>query len=246
MPGSDPRQQDGEVQQIEIRPGGQTVVTLEQAKTTVKVAVATDGESNVQVLFGDVKTGAYTTLEMGNPRGGFRRGGDEEPDGPTEEVRPKTRTVNLAPGTYEVAVVGVGSGAYLTGITTTGAKTSGRNVTITGPATLTLHLATRRAQVEGVAKIEGKPAEGAMVLLVPATLGEAGDLHAIGRDETNTDGTFEIAGVVPGQYILVAIDHGWDVNWRNPATLAQYLVHGTPVDLTKVAKVQEEVEAVEP
>jgi hypothetical protein len=246
LPGSDPRGLDGEVQQIEIRPGGQTVVTLEQARATVKVAVATDGETNAQVLFGDVKTGAITTMEMGNPRGGFRRGGDEEPDGPREEMRPKTRTVNLAPGTYEVTVVGVGTGAYLTGITAAGAKAVGRTVTITGTGTLTLHLATKRAKVEGVVQLEGKAAQGAIVLLVPATLGEPGDLHSIERDETNTDGTFEITGVVPGQYILVAIDRGWDVNWRNPATLAQYLVYGMPVDLTRAAKVQQEVEAVEP
>jgi hypothetical protein len=119
-------------------------------------------------------------------------------------------------------------------------------VTITAAATLTLHLASKRAQVEGVAKVQGTPSAGAMILLVPATLGEPGDLRSVERDETNTDGTFLIAGVVPGQYILVAIDHGWDVDWRNPATLAQYLVHGMPVDLTKVSKAQEEVEAVTP
>ena len=85
-----------------------------------------------------------------------------------------------------------------------------------------------------------------MVLLVPATLGTASDLTAIQRDETNTDGTFLLSGVTPGQYILVAIDRGWNVDWRNPATLGQYLLHGTPVDLRAAGKAHEALEAVVP
>ena len=84
--------------------------------------------------------------------------------------------------------------------------------TVSGPATVTLHLADKRASVDGVARIHGDPAAGAMVLLVPATLGMAGDLNTIERDETNTDGSFRMTGVTPGEYILVAIDHGWNVD----------------------------------
>ena len=139
-----------------------------------------------------------------------------------------------------------GSGAYLAGVSAKGAKTVGRLVTIDGPAVVTLRMANTHAQVEGVARLGDKPAAGAMVLLVPATLGQAGDLSTILRDQTNTDGTFLIAGVVPGRYILVAIDHGWDVNWRSPETLASYLLHGIPVDVRTVTRAREEIEAVAP
>ena len=235
---------DGDVQQIEVRSGGQTVITMEQARATVPVTIAGDGEMDGSVEFVDAATGGRVALMPLSDRRGFRPGGDEDPSAPEQ---PRNHVQMLPPGTYEIYLQGNPNGSYLTGLTAKGASTSGRTVTITGAATLTLHTASRHTEVEGVAAVDGgKPAAGAMVLLVPATLGQAGDLRAVQRDETNTDGTFLIGGVVPGQYILVAIDHGWDVDWRSPATLVQYLVHGVPVDLTKNAKAQEEILAVEP
>ncbi len=232
---------EGEIQQIEVRAGGQTVITMEQARSTVPVTLVADGEMEGSVEFVDAATGARAALISFSERRGFQR--RVAPYDPPEDAH-----VQMLPaGTYEVYLLGDQNGAYLMGLTAKGATASGRTVTLTGAATLTLHTASRRVQVEGVAVLEGgKPAAGAMVLLVPATLGQPGDLRAVQRDETNTDGTFLIGGVIPGQYILVAIDHGWDVDWRNSATLVQYLMHGIPVDLTKNAKAQEDVVAVEP
>lgn len=50
------------------------------------------------------------------------------------------------------------------------------------------------------------------------------------RDQSKTDGSFDITNVLPGAYLLVAIDHGWDVNWSDPATLRRYLMQGLPLD----------------
>ena len=52
--------------------------------------------------------------------------------------------------------------------------------------------------------------------------------------------------VLPGQYILVAIDHGWQVNWQDPATLRGYMMHGVPVDLTSTRKMKQTIEAQSP
>ena len=247
MPGTGPRGQDGEVHQIEIRPGGQTVVTLDQAKATVKVTVAMDGETNAQVVFVDVKTNASTSLEMGNPRGGFRRGGDEEPDGPPEEIRPKTHTVTLAPGTYEVAVIGMGNGVYLTGISATGAKAIGRTVTILGAGNIDAAYGQQAGASGGCGAASGQTRPRARwCCWFRRRWARKGIFTRLGAMRPIRMEHSKLQGWCRGSTILVAIDHGWDVDWRNPATLAQYLVHGMPVDLTKVAKVQEEVEAVEP
>jgi len=168
---------------------------------------------------------------------------DENADD-TGDPPAKTRFAMLPPHEYEVYVSGGGSDYYLIGVAAKGAKAQGRTVTIDGAATVTVKVANGHGRVDGVAKLDGKPVEGAMVLLVPATLGQPGNLSSVQRDETNTDGTFLISQVIPGRYILVAIDGGWSVDWRKPETLAPYLLHGVPVEVKASAKVNEELEAV--
>jgi len=50
----------------------------------------------------------------------------------------------------------------------------------------------------------------------------------VARDQTNTDGSFELQNVVPGQYILIAIDHRLERDWNDPSTLRNYLTQGVP------------------
>src|SRR6185503_13338081 len=123
----------------------------------------------------------------------------------------------------------------------------GRFVTVpSGDSILNLHVAEGRATVTGFAAIQGKASIGAMVLLIPATLGDPAGLNIIRRDQTNTDGSFDLNDVLPGEYILIAIDHGWQVNWRDPSTLRGYMMHGVPLDLTSSASVKENIEAQAP
>jgi hypothetical protein len=171
-------------------------------------------------------------------RGGRRRSGE-----------PREATLDVPPGRYEVGLANVN--AYLTGVTAIGAQVAGRIVTIPGssedgPPHLTVHLAAGLATVDGKVMFAGRPDPGAMVLLVPATLGSPSSLTIVRRDQTNTDGSFALADVIPGQYILLAIDHGWGVNWRDTATLATYLLHGSPIELTASSRAHPVIEAVAP
>jgi hypothetical protein len=244
IPSADGKSSD--VRQIEVHSGSQTVLTLEESKPLVRVQLKVDGidkSDSSTIEFIDSETGArITSANRSRGRGGFQ-GGEYGDAPPPDEGEGAGRSVMLPPHEFSVQVSG-SAGAYLTGMTAEGAKVNGRLVTVSGPATLTVHLSDRHASLDGVARINGGLAAGAMVLLVPATWGMEGDLSTIERSETNTDGSFRMASVTPGQYILVAIDHGWNVDWRDPATLGQYLMHGTPVDLRTTPKVHEEVEAV--
>ena len=110
---------------------------------------------------------------------------------------------------------------FLTGLTAKGAETAGRYVTVgAGESTLTVHVASGRASLSGVATLDGKPCVGAMVLLVPITIEDRNSITVLLRDQTNTDGSFDLANIIPGQYILVAIDHGWQINWGDPLDAA--------------------------
>ena len=66
------------------------------------------------------------------------------------------------------------------------------------------------------------------------------------QDQTNTDGSFDVANIIPGQYILVAIDHGWQINWGDPSTLRRYLMQGAPVELKSSAIVKQNIIAQAP
>jgi hypothetical protein len=115
-----------------------------------------------------------------------------------------------------------------------------------GESMLTVHAASGRASLSGLASLKGKAAVGAMVLLVPITIEEPDSITFLRQDQTNTDGSFEVANVIPGQYILVAIDHGWQINWGDRSTLRQYLTQGVPVELKSSAIVKQNVDAQAP
>ncbi len=83
--------------------------------------------------------------------------------------------------------------------------------------------------LSGIATLAGKPASGTLLLLIPATT--ARTPQSVPRQQSNTDGSFTFARLTPGRYILIAMQNGWNLDLRNPATLASYLIHGQPISL---------------
>ncbi|WP_433983198.1 hypothetical protein RBB78_16940 [Tunturiibacter empetritectus] len=187
-------------------------------------------------------------IDTDTQRGTFSSVGDE--GGFAGRRRSKTpatdRIIEVPPGRYEVVLQGVPN-IYLIGITAKGAEASGRYVTVpAGETTLTVHVANGRANVSGVATLDGKPAVGAMALLVPITIEEPDSIGFLRQDQTNTDGSFDIENVIPGQYILVVIDGGWQINWGDRSTLRRYLTRGIPLELKPSASVKQNVVAQAP
>jgi uncharacterized GH25 family protein len=230
---------------VEVTAGSARVLDMNAATVAVaNVTVRLDGADSDERPFGveliEAETGQHFP-----PLGGGR------PFPPNARRGPPMRqareiSFQVPPGRYEVTLFGRGE-AYLTGISAQGAETSGRFVTLhDGEATLTLHTTSGRATVVGTAKTNGKPSVGAMVLLVPAGLDDPASLTAVVRDQTNTDGSFDLLNVIPGQYILIAIDHGWNVNWTDPSTLRGYLMQGIPLDIRGAANIKQDVDAQAP
>jgi hypothetical protein len=102
-------------------------------------------------------------------------------------------------------------------------------VEINGSAPLTLAVVAGlgQAQIKGVALRDDKPLAGAMVLLVPADAAHNQVLFR--RDQSDTDGTFTLADVVPGKYTLLALENGWDLEWTKPAVLKPFLPQGEAI-----------------
>jgi hypothetical protein len=156
------------------------------------------------------------------------------------------RVLEVPPGRYEVTLQGRPN-LFITGLAAKGAETSGRYVTVgAGESTLTVHVGSGRANLSGIATLDGKPVVGAMILLVPITIEDPNSIALLAQDQTNTDGSFDLLNIIPGQYILVAIDHGWQINWGDPSTLRRYLMEGVPVELKSSAIVKQNVVAQAP
>ena len=135
-------------------------------------------------------------------------------------------------GTYKVFVNLPGGDEYVGGVYATGAKASGREITIAGAGDVQLNITMGRGvgQVTGVAKVDGKPTGNVMVLLMPETGQNLQEDYRL--DQSDSDGTFALGGILPGRYSLVAIEDGWDLEWTNGTVLKPYLTKGQTLQIS--------------
>ena len=141
----------------------------------------------------------------------------------------QVREQNVQPGKYEVSILG--SNALLKTISAPGVKVSGHSIEIASGASVHLELTVAQGvgRVDGTALRDGKPFAGAMIVLVPRDIENNSTL--VRRDQSDSDGTFTLQNVLPGEYTVVALENGWDLEWMSPAVLQPYLTKGEPVSV---------------
>jgi len=133
----------------------------------------------------------------------------------------------LPPGNYEVWVTAADSSLAVTHLTATGAAAEGNVIKVgSAPVAISATIADGSATVTGFAMRDGKPAAGVMILLVP---NPAAEREMFRRDQSDSDGSFQMSRVVPGQYTAVAIEDGWTLDWARPEVIARYLAGGQKV-----------------
>jgi len=137
---------------------------------------------------------------------------------------------NVPPGDYSFSLNG-GQSMKIVRLTMNGKPAADKRLHITGGGNVAVDLTVSSAavRVEGVARRDGQPAAASMIVLVPAGADTGEELFR--RDQSDLDGSFVFTDVVPGNYILIAIDDGWPLRWTDMPTLAPYLTHGTPVSV---------------
>jgi Carboxypeptidase regulatory-like domain len=132
------------------------------------------------------------------------------------------------PGSYEVWVTAAETSLAVTHLTATGAVTEGSVVKIgSSPVSISATIANGSATVTGFAKRDEKPAAGVMVLLVPRNPGAEREMFR--RDQSDSDGSFLLDRVVPGEYTVVAIEDGWTLDWAHAEVIAHYLPRGLKI-----------------
>jgi hypothetical protein len=132
----------------------------------------------------------------------------------------------LAAGKYAILCNTPGKAYVVTRTETATLKASGHNVTLGAGVDqeLTAWLSAGVVKLEGVAQKAGKPVAGMMVVLIPKD--PESHREYFRRDQSDFDGTFSVAYIVPGTYTIVAVEDAWEVEWLQPGVLSRYTQHG--------------------
>jgi len=234
------------VQALQVEPGVWELAGIPPGHFTATLHIAEQGKQSPQVRTIDVGDGSVVDVDptqgsvsiKGTLRGeaGFRPLGsriqlsmagiepfrtDVAPDG-TFEFKEE-----FSQGTYTL-VVGGTTPHYLTNLTATGAKASGRQLEVgTKDVQLSVTVSGSFSDVSGFALLAGKRTPGMLVVLVPQ--GATKDTAPIRFDQSDGDGSFALHNVAAGNYVLLAVDHAWNLAWANPDFLAQFISKGQAV-----------------
>ncbi|MGB7135313.1 MAG: carboxypeptidase-like regulatory domain-containing protein [Acidobacteriaceae bacterium] len=135
---------------------------------------------------------------------------------------------SVASGSYEFQVHAFSRSIAVAQMAASAGQVEGSHITVgTDPVLLAATLVTGSVTVNGYAQSDGKGIGGVMILLIPRQPGASHELYP--RDQSDSDGSFALSRVIPGDYTLVAIENGWTLDWGRPEVMAAYLAHGLAV-----------------
>jgi len=143
---------------------------------------------------------------------------------------------DVAAGQYTILVNAVAKRYTVVRTVSQGSAVSGHELNVAAGASVELrvHVAEGVVSVHGFAKRGGKPMAGVMIALIPKD--PESHLDMFRRDQSDSDGSFVLPGVIPGFYTLVAVEDGWGFPWRQPGALARYVKHGQDLTIGELMK----------
>jgi carboxypeptidase family protein len=137
----------------------------------------------------------------------------------------------VPPGVWQLSGEIAGRFLPIAAITVGGRTRRGNLITVQDrPLALIVTVTQGATRLQGFARRDGKGVAGVMVVLVPSGMAALEGLAR--RDQSDSDGSFSLHDVVPGNYILVAIENGWELDWTQPQVIGRYLPGGIPVTVT--------------
>ena len=143
----------------------------------------------------------------------------------------------VEPGNYELMIIEP-QGLFIRSLISASAKTSGRSfqIAVAQDVSITINASKGSGRITGVALKKDKPAPGIMIVLAPLDLKSNPALFR--RDQSDSDGSFELGFIVPGRYTLMAIEDGWDLEWADPGVLQKYIAGGESVQIAPNQKTE--------
>jgi 5-hydroxyisourate hydrolase-like protein (transthyretin family) len=137
----------------------------------------------------------------------------------------------VPPGNWALSANAQGNALAIVALSAGGAAIPGNQFTVKDrPVSVVAIVSPSLAHVQGFARSDGKGVAGAMIVLVPKQRSAYRAL--VRRDQSDSDGSFNLRDVPPGQYTVVAIADGWKLDWTDSDTMARYLPHGISVTVS--------------
>lgn len=211
----------------EVTRYGSVDATSDHASVVAPATAAAGGIAGKIAMAGGASLPAGVTVSFTTEPGGDGISARVDADG-------SFHTQALHPGDYDVRISAEGFSLAVTQLKATGAVVSGRQLKMgSEPVELNAVVAPAKATVNGSVTLGGNPASGIFVLMVPAD-------PAAGREgwrpnQSDSDGSFSFPRVIPGDYTIVAIEHGWEVEWAKPEVIERYLAKGQKVSVARDA-----------
>jgi hypothetical protein len=135
-------------------------------------------------------------------------------------------------GAWELAAESAEKQLPITSITVGNRPHPGNRLTVQDkPLQVVVTVSLGETRIEGFVKKDEKGIAGVMVVLVPKDLAAFPALAR--RDQSDSDGSFALRDVAPGQYTVVAIENGWNLDWERPEVISRYLPGGVAVSVTE-------------
>jgi hypothetical protein len=138
----------------------------------------------------------------------------------------------VPPGEWEVMATAGDKALPVVALSAGGVQQAGNIVTLREHApAMSVTLSGAETRVDGFAQKNGKGFAGAMIVLLPKNPALWKALTR--RDQSDSDGSFALPDVAPGNYTAIAIEEGWALDWTSPEAMARYLPGGTSVTVTE-------------
>jgi len=145
------------------------------------------------------------------------------------DAQGKCEMGDVPPGKYDLLAATPNTDYVVAALAINGSASRGRELEMAGGNSIdaAVTIVAGKATVQGVANRQGKAMAGAMIVLVPKD--PDGHLELFRRDQSDSDGTFSLPNVIPGEYTVVAIEDGWDLHWSEPGVIEHYVPKGQKV-----------------
>jgi hypothetical protein len=139
---------------------------------------------------------------------------------------------SIRQGNYELTASTSDKQLPITSITIDSRAHPGNQLTVSDkPLQMVVTVSLGETRIEGFARRGEKGVPGVMVVLVPSVPTAFPAL--VRRDQSDSDGSFALRDVAPGNYTVVAIEDGWELDWERPEVIGRYLPGGIPVSVTE-------------
>jgi hypothetical protein len=140
----------------------------------------------------------------------------------------------VPPGTWALSAYTEGNALPVVAVSAAGAVAAGNQITVKDrPVSVVATVSPTLMRVQGFARSGTKGVAGAMIVLVPRQRSAYRAL--VRRDQSDSDGSFNLRDVPAGQYTVVAIEDGWKLDWTDRETIERYLPRGESVTVSDQA-----------